>query len=392
MMVAVGDFTWAWGMVGVCLTLGYILILLVYTYGWKRMPTWEPPADYSPSVRCSVIVPARNEAERLLQCLRSLADQKYPLHLFEVIIVDDHSTDDTLNIALRFTEGRQNFHVLSLAEHEASLPPGLRYKKAALTLGIWHARGELILSTDADCETPPKWLLLMSSFFEKTGPAFIAAPVAFHRERSLFERFQSLDMLGMMCSTAAGISLRIKNMSNGANLAYSKAAFEAVDGFQGIDHLASGDDILLMQKIAARFPGKTAFLKNAEATVLSEPMPTIKAFVEQRVRWASKSTAYREWMVTIILGWVFLFCWYLLITPLLAIGYGLPMLGLFAGSLLVKSWADYFYLKMMAKFFRRTDLMKSYLASQFLHIAYIAIVGALANLVRRYDWKGRKLR
>ncbi|GIV31718.1 MAG: glycosyl transferase [Saprospiraceae bacterium] len=385
-------FPWWWAMVGTLLAMGYVAILLLYAHGWKRMPDWEPPPGYTPSAFCSILVPARNEAENLLRCLSSLACLDYPSHLFEVITIDDHSTDDTLKLARQFARGRTNFKVLSLAAHQSALPPDVAYKKAAITLGVQHARGPLILTTDADCEVPPRWLMLMSSLFEAKRPVFIAAPVMFQGERTLFERFQSLDMLGMMCSTASGIYLGLKHMSNGANLAYSKAAFEAIGGFAGIAHLASGDDILLMQKMAARFPGQTTFLKHPEATVRTRPQPTVSAFIQQRVRWASKSTAYREWTVTFILGWVFLYCWYILLSLAGVVLFGLGMGILFLATLVVKLAADFFYLRMMAKFFRREDLLKSYVASQFIHIAYIAGVGLLGMLVRRYEWKGRKLR
>ncbi len=379
-------------MASALLALGYVAILSLYAFGWKRMPLWQPPPGYTPSIFCSILVPARNEAENLLRCLDSLARLDYPTHLFEVITIDDHSSDDTLKLARQFARGKSNFKVLSLEAHQAALPRGVAYKKAAITLGVQHARGPLILTTDADCEVPPHWLMLMSSLFEEKKPVFIAAPVMFHGERTLFERFQSLDMLGMMCSTASGIFLGLKHMSNGANLAYSKHAFETIGGFAGIAHLASGDDILLMQKMAAHFPGKTTFLKHPEATVRTRPQPTVSAFIQQRVRWASKSTAYREWTVTFILGWVFLYCWFILISlasiPLFGLGMGILSLA----ALVVKLAADYFYLRMMAKFFRREDLMKSYVASQFIHIAYIAVVGLLGMLVHRYEWKGRKLR
>ncbi|MAT52970.1 MAG: glycosyl transferase [Saprospirales bacterium] len=384
-------FTW-WTISSLILAAGYVAIIAIYTFGWKRLPVWEPPAAYLPSVKCTVIIPARNEAPNLPECLASIAGQSYPASLTQVIVVDDHSEDETLDIARKFADRYPHFEVLELKAH---LPEGKKvnsFKKEAIDLGVRAADGELIVTTDADCVLPPDWLMLMCSFYEVKKPVFIAAPVGFHREQSLFERFQSLDFFGMMCGTAAGIRLGIKNMANGANLAYSKAAYQAVNGFRGIDHLATGDDILLMQKIAASNPGKTAFLKNEKATARTLAKPTVREFISQRVRWASKSTDYKEWLVTFILGWVFFYCVFILTTPILFLFVGTKALVLFVFLLSVKTVTDYFYLGMMAKFFRREELMMSYFPAQLIHILYIVTVGVLGNLVKRYDWKGRTVR
>lgn len=386
------EFLFWWAIISLSLALGYVAILIIYSYGWKNLPEWQVPKDYTPSVQCTVIIPARNESENLPACLKSIAEQQYPKSLTQVIVVDDHSTDNTLQIAKKFAIGHPETEVLELKQH---LAPDLKFnsfKKEAINVGIKHAKGSLIVTTDADCVLPPDWLMLICSFYEKRNPVFIAAPVGFKDERTLFERFQSLDFLGMMCGTAAGIHLGLKNMSNGANLAYSREAFLKVGGFKGIDHLATGDDILLMQKIAEAYPRRIAFLKSRKAVALTKAKATIHEFISQRVRWASKSTDYKEWMVTFILGWVFLFCIFIVATPFLSPLYGTSVLALFVVLLGVKTLADFFYLRMMAKFFRRTELMKSYLPSQILHILYIVTVGIMGNLVRQYHWKGRRVR
>ncbi len=127
-------------------------------------------------------------------------------------------------------------------------------------------------------------------------------------EKSLFEKFQSLDFIGMMGVTGAGIHGRFMNMCNGANLAYEKKAFYEVDGFNGIDKIASGDDMLLLQKMANRFPNQICFLKNKNATVLTHAKSDLKSFFQQRIRWASKSSSYQEFQITFILALVFFFC------------------------------------------------------------------------------------
>ncbi|MFQ5445380.1 MAG: glycosyltransferase [Saprospiraceae bacterium] len=381
----------SWLIFSFLLAVFYVYIIGRYAKGWKRIPVWQVPGGFKPLTKVSVLVPARDEAENIIACLNSIARQSLPPHLFEVIVLDDHSSDGTAGLVEAFSKKHPTFKLIKLADH---IRPGetQSFKKKAIETGVLHASGNLIVTTDADCEVQRDWLLLLVSYFEKTGCQFIAAPVNFFHEKNTFERFQSLDFLGMMCSTAASIHLRLKNMSNGANLAYSKAVFMEVNGFDGINHLASGDDILLMQKIAARHPGKIGFLKNKNATVYTTAKPTVSAFVSQRVRWASKSADYKEWMVTFILGMVFLFCSSIVISLAMVPWWGEKALLLFLGLFAVKAVTDYFFLGMMARFFERSELMKSYFPSQFLHIMYIVAVGVLGNVVKRYEWKGRKVR
>ncbi len=368
----------------------YVFILAKYITGWRSLPDWVIPVGFSPKTKVSIVVPARDEAENILPCLEALAGLDYPKELLEILIVDDHSSDDTFRLANGFSKTHPSFKVLKLADFIKTDEIG-SYKKKAIETAIAQSTGSLIVTTDADCLSPPGWLLLLVSFFEKEGHQFIAAPVNFHREKSMFERFQALDFLGMMCVTGAGIHLKWINMCNGANLAYTKAAFQAVGGFTGIDHLASGDDILLMQKIAARFPGQVGFLKSKNAVVLSEAKPNVASFLSQRLRWASKSTHYIEWKTTLILGIVFLHCCSILLAFLLMPFLGWKSAVLFLGLFLVKTIIDYFFLGEMAKYFNRNDLMKNYLVSQVVHILYIAVVGTLGNIKKRYYWKGRRV-
>jgi cellulose synthase/poly-beta-1,6-N-acetylglucosamine synthase-like glycosyltransferase len=269
--------------------------------------------------------------------------------------------------------------------------PQQAHKKGALAAAIKEAKGELIVTTDADCFMGREWLSLLVACYEEKEAKMIAAPVCMTDEKSLLEKFQSLDFCGMMGITGAGISKGYMLMGNGANIAYPKKIFEAVKGFEGIDHLASGDDMLLMQKIAAAYPGQVHFLKNAEAVVYTKAQATWTAFIQQRLRWASKSSAYTQKGVTLQLAIVYLYCWNLLVSVLL-IPFWPFAWKIALGQILVKIVADYLLLGTMTTFFNRKDLMRVFLPSQLLHIAYIVGIGTLGNLVKRYEWKGRKVR
>jgi cellulose synthase/poly-beta-1,6-N-acetylglucosamine synthase-like glycosyltransferase len=179
-------------------------------------------------------------------------------------------------------------------------------------------------------------------------------------------------------------------MGNGANLAYPKQVFMEVGGFEGSNHLASGDDMLLLHKIAARYPDGVHFLKSKAATVFTPALPDLRSFWQQRLRWATKNAAYQEWEITAVLAWVFFTCWAILL-GILGLAWFWPILGLTAVLLLsLKMVADYYLLHHAALFFERKDLLRFFLPAQLMHILYIAIIGLWANVQKQYVWKGRK--
>lgn len=303
-----------------------------------------------------------------------------------MIVIDDHSTDGTPEIVER--RPLPSLRLLRLAEHLRPDETILSYKKKALELGVEQAAGELILTTDADCEAPPHWLASYAAFYEASGARFIAAPVLFHREQNLLQYFQSLDFIGMMAVAGAGIHRRFLYMANGANLAFAKAAFQEVGGYAGNRQHASGDDIFLIQKMVAKNPDTVAFLKSREAVVHSLPAPGLRSFASQRLRWGTKNASYDDWRITLVLGLVFLLCWFILALPL----FGLYGLGLALALFLGKGLADYLLLSTAAAFFGRSALLRRFWLMEGMHILYIALIGLLALVVKRYEWKGRRVR
>lgn len=375
------------------LSIFYVFIQTKYTNGWKTLASWKTPDDFIPKTMISVLIPARNEAENIESCIRSIFNQNYPKSLFEIIILDDFSEDETPFIINKLikNEGFHNLKLIQLAdfinENETQ-----SFKKKAIEIGIGEARGELIVTTDADCLAQENWLQLVTSLYEAKQAKFIAAPVNFHQEKNDFERFQSLDFIGMMGITGGGIQTQIMRMCNGANLAYPKAAFYEVNGFQGIDNKASGDDMMLLHKIAKQYPNDVYYLKNQTATIFTTAKSTIKGFISQRVRWSTKSSGYDEKQVTYILAAVWLFCLSIPINLILSIFFGIQFLMLVLVQILLKIIVDYRLLKTTATFFNRPDLMRTFLKSSFYHLVYIIAVGFLGGILKEYEWKGRKVK
>lgn len=404
--------------VALALAAAYVALMLRYLYGWRSLPGWRPPAGWIPAVRVSVVIPARDEAANITACLEAIAAGTYPAHLVEIIVVDDFSDDGTAALVVQLADqwklaekNRPHLRLLPLAN---SIRPGETvhsHKKKAIDTGIAHAGGELVVTTDADCIAPEGWLLLLASVFfapgaSKSGAsgaedsllpngvAILAAPVVFHREKNLLQRFQSLDFLGLMGITGAGIRLGSQRMGNGANLAYPKAVFEAVGGFEGNEYHASGDDMFLIQKVAARWPSGVFFLKNPAAAVCTEAKPDWRAFVQQRLRWGTKNAALPEWSVRLALLTVFLFCWSIWLNLTLALAGGenaRHFAILFLLQLALKALADYLLLRDLCRFFDRKDLLKWFAPSFILHTLYIPLIGTASLFFKKYNWKGRQV-
>jgi cellulose synthase/poly-beta-1,6-N-acetylglucosamine synthase-like glycosyltransferase len=380
----------------VLLTFLYVSCIALYAKCWKNLPFFiytdlsrDNREGSSPTTFISVLIPARNESDNILPCLEAILNGTYPRDLFEIIVIDDHSDDATPQLVA--THPSANVRLIELKNY-VKLADNQPFKKRAIEAAIGESRGKLIVTTDGDCIAPPKWLSLIAAFYEQSGKRFIAAPVNFHEEKTAFERFQSLDYIGMMGVTGAGVAGRFTNMCNGANLAYEKALFHEVGGFKGIDHVASGDDMLLMQKIARFHPDALGFLKNPAATVLTKAKPTIADFMSQRLRWASKSSSYTEVFTVLQLVMVFCFCWNIVLSLCLSIICGVPALLLFLFQFSLKSISDYFFLRTMSRFFKREDLLEPFLLPQILHVLYIIVVGSLANFKKTYQWKGRTVK
>ena len=365
----------------------YGVLIVTYQRAWKAIPVFVPGA--TATTRISVLIPARNEEKNIVDCLRSLTQQTYPKDRFEVIVLDDHSTDGTAAAENAFVGGGLRVSCVRMAE--VPQPEIMQaYKKFAIETGVRLSRGELIVTTDADCIFDTGWLATLAACYEEKGAKFIAAPVRIvARTRSLLSIFQILDFLTLQGITGAAVYKRFHSMCNGANLAYSREAFYAVDGFSDIDSIPSGDDMFLMHKIWLRYPDSTFFLKSREAIVSTAAETTWKRFVHQRVRWASKADRYDDKRIFWVLLLVYLVN---VLFVLLAVGacWNFWWLWLFLILLLVKTLVEYPFVRAVAAFFGQGDLMVYFAPLQPLHICYTVVIGWLGKF-GSYQWKDRKI-
>lgn len=365
--------------------LGYAILIFYFRLGWQRSPDFILKKEYTPSTVVSIIIPARNEAKNIGPLLEHILAQYYPPELTEIIVVDDHSEDATAEIVRQF----KRVTLLTLSDFTGGEKLNA-YKKKAIDTAIRKSRGQLIITTDADCVMCEFWLLSVVYFFEKYRHKLIAAPVAFLSNTNWFAVFQSIDFFTMQGITAALSFFKTGTMCNGANLAYTREAFEAVNGFQGIDDIASGDDMLLMYKIEKHFPRQTAYLKCKDAIVYTQPMDSFKNFFTQRIRWASKALKFEDRRLTFILTCVFAFNAFFVLLLLLSL-YKIAFLKLFLALLISKGLLELFFLIPVSKFFyKQKELLLSF-PLQIVHIFYI-LFSALLSQFGTYQWKGRTVK
>ncbi|RMG26482.1 MAG: glycosyltransferase [Bacteroidetes bacterium] len=362
-----------------CMTF-YALFVLHSAWHFMRLrcrPLLPHPAGL-PAV--TVIIPARNEAACIGACLQSVLAQEYPPQLLQVVLINDHSTDATRDIALAIAREDPRLQVLDLQAEGIN-----SYKKAAILQGMAAARGELIVQTDADCRVPPRWVAAMVAQFEPEV-MMVSGPVRLTYGTSLLEKFQSLESMGLVALGAGSLAAGRPNMCNGANLAYRKAAFEAVGGYSGIDAVASGDDELLMHKMHQQFPRGLRFAKCRQAVVCTPALSHWKALRAQRIRWVSKARFYQNKWINVVQ--LIFYCAF----------WGFPLLLLtgqwmYLGAICaLKMAADLAIMLPAANFFHNLRLLALLPVFQPFYIAYVLWVGIRGNFVKTYQWKNREVR
>jgi len=358
------------------------------------------------TLKISVIIPVRNEAENVLFLLQDLEKQTYPQHKFEVILANDDSTDDTIKIVQEF---KKNTTLNLIINH---LPPKTNNtspKKRAIDSSIKLASGQLITTTDGDCSVGEKWLENIANFQAQTGAYLVSCAVTFfeaqrHKDAKaqkstilfsniylFFTNIQIIEFASLIGSGACAMFIKKPNMCNGANLTYLKSVFYEVSGFSGNEDLASGDDEFLMHKIAAKYPDKVRFLKSQDTIVETNAHTNWRSFYNQRKRWASKWQHYNKWQTTALAVFVFLAN---LVVPS---SFGFWFFDFISTKillliLLLKYSAEFIFLSLIINFLRKKSLTWLIPFVQIIYPLYVVFFGLVAQKQGEYVWKGRKLK
>ncbi|MBI3578703.1 MAG: glycosyltransferase [Ignavibacteriales bacterium] len=357
----------------------YFYFLLTVNKGLRALKNPSSSA-YRPFV--SVIIAARNEDQTIVQCLNSILDQDYPENLYEVIVVDDHSTDHTIDAAQLFSaKGAQpSVKILSLNDPDGAGKP------KAIAHGIKNAQGEIILCTDADCVVSSKWISSMIQSFE-SGVAFVAGPVAEMQGKTLFSKIQRLDFLGLITTGAGLIGAGTPIICNGANIAYRKSAFIKVNGYG--ETSSSCDDETLMQRISIRKIGKIVFNPSSDAKVATNSNSSMFEFWNQRVRWAAKRGHYEDKSILLKLILLYLFFVGFLAVALVSSfqpELRFPVAAIFFAKVVI----DLQTLTAGARLLKESVPPFHFVIAELLHVPYIVFTAGVGQIVS-LQWKDRIL-
>jgi len=357
--------------------LFYTGLIGLFTFGWYRQEGSLKTGTVEPVMKVSVIVAARNEEKSMADLLGDLAAQHYPSAMMEVLVIDDHSTDKTAKIVTDFiVKQKLSGFILIKNDDEAG-------KKAALARGVGKSTGDLILLTDADCRMGPEWIAEMASYFKDETKVMISGPVSYFPKKGILNRFQSLEFSGLMASGAGAAKAGQPFICNGANLAYRKSAFLKVSGYMGNEKFISGDDVFLMHKMKKEYGNKAVgFAPGKKALIQTYPVPGLRAFLKQRIRWASKSKGYKDNFSAVTAATVFSLS--LFISATFFAGFCNPgFFLLFAGIILLKSIIDLPLMWGVTGFSGNRQLMKWYLPFQMIYPFYVVVTGVLSLFPKR---------
>lgn len=360
--------------------------LIIFLFkAWVEIEQTELPEDFHSTLFISLIIVGRNESANIEACLKSIQENNLLQENYEIIFIDDHSTDDTIEKVKRLAI--PNLTLLALSDH---LDQKINaYKKAAIQLGIKKSKGELIMLTDADCIAPKDWLKRTVYNFQTKDIVFQTGAVTFSPIYTFLHWFQELDFFAMMATTNAGIQRSKWFLANGANLAFLKNKLPS-DYFSEASEFASGDDVFLVNTFAKAYPNKIHYEK--QSAVKTKPVSSLKDFIQQRIRWAGKNKILAKGkMSTALIIPVLFYSWCFILFSITIIGHTTAG-WLLLCILLIKVLMDHTLLHSVKNEISNHPKMKFFISSSLLYPIYFLGIGFWSIFKTNYIWKGRQVK
>lgn len=355
----------------------YVFKILKYTLNWIYYPE-SKLTQQTFTTGISVIIAFRNEINNLPDLLNSLAAQAYPVNLYEVILVNDHSVDGSEFLVQSFCDEHPNFRLI---QHEKNKTG----KKSAVIHGIQSASFDLLVTTDADCIPKDGWLASIAREYQEKQPDMIVGLVDITSGDSFFGKFQEIEFLSLVAAGAGAAAGGKPMYCNGANLAYKKSLFHSyADPFK--EHIASGDDTLFMHAVKKSRGKIILLLKSVPSVVITRAVATWNDFLQQRKRWVSKSLYYRDAATLSTTLLVFLISFFTLVS--LSIFISGRYFWFFPIYYLVKTLTDIVFLKRFLTFYERKVSVIHFMIYELIYPFYTTFF-AIAGITTGYSWKGR---
>ena len=371
--------------------IAYLFAIGWCIYGFVKLPLCASE-EVLPKAHFTIIIPFRNEAQQLPKLLKSLTTVDYPTNNFEIIFVNDASIDSGEEIIDTYFSNQAtraiDYTILQNCRKSASP------KKDAITMAVQRAKYAWIVTTDADCQVPIKWLQLANTTINKKDPVMLCGPILMDTDRSLLGSLQFLEGLSLQGVTMGSFGWQTPLLANGANLMYRKEAFVSVHGYEGNNHIASGDDIFLLEKVQQKYSGKVHFLKHREAAVVTQVESHLRAVIEQRVRWSAKTSQQKE-IRTKFFGLIVFFANLFFVIALFGISnarhYNYEYSSLYLVYIFQKIVLDIVLVIILADFFKKPFSIIHFLANSFLY-PMVTLWVVIKSLFGSYHWKGRNFR
>lgn len=359
--------------------LSYLVVVFGLITGWiKAMAVAVPGVVKEKFI--SVIVAFRNEEKAIGNLISDLQQQEYPRDKFEVILINDHSEDNSVSVINESLRGPISSKLMNNAS------PG---KKSALTKGIRHSIGTIMVTTDADCRMETGWLRSINNSFYDDTIKMTFGPVKFQEDGTVFQSMQAIEFASLIGSGAATAAFGFPTLCNGANLAFTKDVFTETGGYEGNEHIASGDDEFLMRKIEAKYPGSIRFNSHRDSLVATAPQKTLISFLNQRLRWAGKWRYHDGTNSKLLAVYIFLFHLTVIVLPFFVL-MGDVSVYVLIGLLLAKAAIEFFFLRPICRWLGIRWRWISFIVLQLTYPLY-AVGVALAALFKTPFWKGRPL-
>lgn len=366
------------------IVLLYVFVILRFYWAWTRIQ--NKTSSTSNLKKISIVIAIRNEEKHLDLLFQSLLNLDYPRNYFEVILINDHSTDSSLKMMEGFKNSNPeiDLNLYDLSSREIG-------KKSALKMAFAMTKYDIIQCTDGDCEFSTLWLQECNKAFENQEIKLISGGIKINHNSSIFQKMQALELVSLIASGGAAIGMHKPIMCNGANMAFRKEILHTETEDDMNDKYASGDDVFLLQKVKKRYgPRAISFIKDQNYWVKTKAETNVSGWLNQRIRWVSKSSGYQDA--------------FLIYTSLLVFLVNLSLIILLIGSLfnthlintlvyifILKAFADFIILKQATSDSSQKHLLTFFIPLNLFYpffISYTAILGQFKG----FTWKGRTYR
>ncbi len=365
----------------------YVFLILFLNFYWKKYSNSVFTQNQIHFPFISIIIVGKDEEKNINNCINSIVSNDYPVEKYEIIFIDDESVDNSIDILKSINAPNFSWYKIS---DIANIQNINNHKKEAIKSALALAKGEIILQTDADTTVVENWIYTHAvQYMGNKNINLVTAPVLFIKENGILSAFQYYDMITTMGITAAGISSGLFYMANGANMSYRKKVYF---DFKPDSKYASGDDMFLIHNVASKSKDTIKFLKDRKALVFTWPEKTLKDFIRQRLRWATKTKAYKDKNLQIIVAFVFIVNVLVLLNFIL-----IPFFGIFQFifSIIIfsiKILIDSYFILNISKFFEIKIKWRDLLLSLLIYPIYLVFIGSISLYTKKYIWKGRIVR